>query len=129
EVVRNELLQREGDPFGIVNRLIAQNTYSRGHPYWHPADGLIVDLDNLSLADAADWFEKRYCPANAALVIAGDVEPEDAIARAHRYFASIRPGDAAADRQPSIAKLAAGQRLTQAGATATRIYVVWNVPQ
>src|SRR5947209_8354894 len=73
EVVRNELLQREGDPFGIVNRLIAQNTYSRHHPYWHPADGLIEDLDNLSLADAADWFEKRYCPAHAVLVIAVDV--------------------------------------------------------
>lgn len=129
EVVRNELLQREGDAFGPANRLIAQNTYSHQHPYWHPADGLIQDLDNLALADAADWFEKRYCPANATLVIAGDVEPEDAIARARRYFASIRPGGGAADRQPAIAKLAAGHRLTQTGAAANRIYLVWNVPQ
>jgi zinc protease len=57
------------------------------------------------------------------------VEPGDAIERTHSYFASIGQGAAAAARQPSIEKLAAGDRLTRARATANRVYLVWNVPQ
>ncbi len=129
EVVRNELLQREAEPYGTVNRLIAQHVYARVHPYWHPADGLVEDLDNISMADAADWYGVHYGPANAILVIAGDVEPQAAIRLARRHFESIPPGSPLVRQVRSIAKLETKHRLASEDGGAGRICIIWNVPE
>jgi hypothetical protein len=74
-----------------------------GHPYAHPADGLISELNNISLDDARRWLISRHSPAMATLIIAGDVEPAQAVSAAHRYFGSLL-------RQPVTSEpLAAGE--------------------
>ena len=129
EVVRNELLQREGEPYGSINRIIPQQAYPHDHPYSHPADGLIEELDQLALTDAIAWRRKHYNPANAALVIAGDIEPEEAIARARRHFGKIACVDRAVSIAATIAKLPQTKRIPIADrAAASRVYLVWNVP-
>jgi zinc protease len=131
EVVRNELLQRASEPYGSINRIIAQAAYPRDHPYSHPADGLIEELGHLAFADAIGWRRTHYYPANATLVIAGDIEPAEAIARTRRHFGKIASG---AVRNfplaPTIAKLEQSRRRVVADrAAASRIYLVWNVPR
>jgi zinc protease len=129
-VVRNELLQRESGDYGQAPRLLAQHGYPPDHPYRHPPDGLVEDLENLTLADAYDWFRTYYGPANATLVIAGDIEPVEAIQRARAIFEEI-PADSAASRELARLSVRRSKRHATISATAaaSRLYVAWNVPK
>ena len=76
-VVQNEKRQRENQPYGKVDNLIATSTYPAGHPYSWTTIGSMEDLNAASLADVKDWFKTYYGAANAVVVVAGDVHPED----------------------------------------------------
>jgi zinc protease len=129
DVVRNELLQREAEAYGSADRLIAQNAYPPGHPYHHPPNGLIDELDKLSMFDATGWFAQHYGPANATLVIAGDIEPAAAIDLAQRRFGSISPGSSMPRERHVIATLEKEWRIAIDSAGPSRVYMVWNVPE
>ena len=75
-VVQNEKRQRENQPYGKVDNLVATNTYPAGHPYSWTTIGSMEDLNAASLADVQDWFKTWYGAANAVLVVAGDVRPD-----------------------------------------------------
>jgi zinc protease len=129
EVVRNELRQRQAAPYGRVAGLIRRHSYPREHPYAHHPYGLIEDLDNISLDDALRWFETSYGAANATLVIAGDIEPRDAIEKTRRRFETIPAGTPRPQRSPWIARPEHETRLQLYERDApARIYRVWNVP-
>ena len=109
--------------------LIRRHSYPREHPYAHHPYGLIEDLDNISLDDAALWFENCYGAASATVVIAGDVEPGVAIEKARRRFEEISPGPARPRPSPWLAKPERATRLLlNEEHAASRIYRVWNVP-
>jgi hypothetical protein len=46
----------------------------KDHPYSWPVIGSMADLSAASHQDVMDFFKKWYGPANASLVIAGDVD-------------------------------------------------------
>ena len=130
EVVRNELLQREGEPYGSINRRIAEQSYPAEHPYSHPADGTIPGLERLSIDDAQSWYRTHYRPDNAVIVVAGDIAPQAAIERVYRHFGKLQY-QAAAPEQTVISaeKPKRSKRITVEERTSSdRIYLVWNVP-
>lgn len=129
EVVRNELRQRQAEPYGRIAGLIRRHSYPLEHPYAHHPYGLTEDLDNISLDDAALWFEDGYGAANAMVVIAGDIEPREAIEKAGRCFEKISPGPSRPRRSSWLAKPQHETRLQLDERNAPgRIYRVWNVP-
>jgi zinc protease len=130
DIVRNELLQREHQPYGIAPRLISQHAYPSEHPYWHPADGLVEDLGNITIRDVKGWFEQHYGAANATLVIAGDVDPDYALDTAQRHFRSIHsgPGVLRVTQPPSKPGMDSRYVAQDEYATASRLYLVWNTP-
>jgi zinc protease len=97
EVVINEVRQREGQPYGCANRILAELAHPPGHPYAHPPDGLISELYDISIDDVRLWLTSRHSPAMATLIIAGDVEPARAVENARRHFAPLlrQPGTSA----------------------------------
>ena len=58
-------------------------------PYEHPTIGSLADLDGAELPWVKAFHDHHYGPNDAVLAIAGDVDPEQAIALAHRYFDAI----------------------------------------
>jgi len=56
-----------------------------------PTIGWMGDLDDLKMQDAAEWYKKWYAPNNAALVVVGDVDSDEVIRLAKKYFADIKP--------------------------------------
>ena len=56
-----------------------------------PTIGWMDDLDSLEMQDAADWYRKWYAPNNATLVVVGDVDSNEVIRLARKYFADIEP--------------------------------------
>jgi zinc protease len=129
EIVRNELRQRQAEPYGRVAHLIRRQSYPREHPYAHHPYGSIEDLDNISLDDAVRWFESCYGAASATVVIAGDVEPGDAIEKARRRFEAIPSGPPPQTYSSSPTRPTRETRVQLDDSNAaSRIYRVWNVP-
>jgi predicted Zn-dependent peptidase len=90
DVVRNERRQSiENRPYGKVELRLPELMYPESHPYHHPVIGSHADLEAASVKDVRSFFEQHYVPANASLVIAGDVTASDAKALAEKYFGAI----------------------------------------
>ena len=58
-------------------------------PYGHPIIGWMGDLEGLTLPDLKDWYARWYSPANARLVVVGDVDPAAIRALAEKHFGRV----------------------------------------
>jgi biopolymer transport protein ExbD len=56
--------------------------------------GLAEDLNRMSLDDVRSFARRAYCPANARIAVAGDVDPADVAAQVERLFAALPAGEA-----------------------------------
>ena len=93
DVVKNEKRQSyDNRPYGSFYERTMAAVFPPEHPYHHTPIGSMDDLDAASLEDVRDFFRTYYVPNNAVLSIVGDVEPDEALASAARYFESIAPG-------------------------------------
>ena len=128
-VVQNEKRQGENRPYGKVDNLIATSTYPAGHPYSWTTIGSMEDLNAASLDDVKDWFKTWYGAANAVLVIAGDVRPEEIHAKVEHYFGDIPAGPVLTHTQSWVARMSGEKRsVIQDRVPQTRIYKTWNIP-
>ncbi|HTX04204.1 MAG TPA: pitrilysin family protein [Steroidobacteraceae bacterium] len=59
------------------------------HPYRFPTIGWPADIDSWRLEDLQAFYRTYYAPNNLTLTLAGDVDPERAIALAGRFFEPI----------------------------------------
>ncbi|MBB4658016.1 M16 family metallopeptidase [Parvularcula dongshanensis] len=92
-VVQNEKRLGEDRPFGRrIWTDIYENLYPVGHPYHHSTIGSMADLDAASLDDVKEWFKQYYGAANAVLVLAGDISPDEARPLVEKYFGDIPSG-------------------------------------
>ena len=66
-----------------------QATLFAGTPYEHDALGTRPSFDKTDTVLLRQFYDRWYAPNNAILVIAGDVDPGDALAMAQRAFADI----------------------------------------
>jgi zinc protease len=90
DVVRNERRQVvENTPYGKVELRLPELLYPKGHPYHHPVIGSHEDLEAASVEDVRSFFSTYYSPANASLVVAGDVRQADVEALAAKYFGPL----------------------------------------
>src|SRR5699024_624606 len=91
-VVLNEKRQDANQPYGDVWNKVPGNTYPQGHPYSWPTIGSEKDLKAATLDDVGDWFKAYYGPANATVVLAGDITPQQALKKVKHYFGDIPSG-------------------------------------
>jgi len=90
---------------------------------WHNAHNFYGDLKDLqaaTLGDVQDFFKTYYAPANAVLVVVGDLDEAKTRALVEKYFGSISGPKPAA--QPDLAepKQAEQKRFTKKDALATK---------
>ena len=129
-VVQNEKREGENEPYGKVWDFLTPKLYPANHPYSWTTIGSMEDLDDAKLDDVKAWFQTYYGPANAVLVVAGDVDARTAKEKVERYFGDIPSGPPVARQEVWIAKRTGAQRgVMQDRVPQTRLYKVWNVPQ
>ncbi len=75
----------------LVEELIS--TIFNGHPYHHPIIGYKHDLWNVQSDDLKKFYDTYYHPGNAALIVVGDVDPEEVLAQAKKHFGSLPSGE------------------------------------
>ncbi len=61
------------------------------HPYGIPIIGWKHEMEKLSMQDALDFYARFYAPNNAILIVAGDVQPQDVLALAKKYYGPLVP--------------------------------------
>jgi len=131
EVVKNEKRQNYlNRPYGRVWMLATELAYPVGHPYSWTTIGRMADLDAATLDDVKDWFSKFYGAANAVVVLAGDISPEEAKAKVEKYFGHIPAGPPVDRPGPRIAPMDSHDRYTFPDKVSeSRIHRIYNVPQ
>ena len=93
DVVKNERRQSyENRPYGMAPMLLQPALFPPPHPYNWMTIGVPEDLDAATLDDVKSFFRRFYHPSNASLAIAGDFDPDEAVALAERYFGRLDRG-------------------------------------
>ncbi len=101
EVVQNEKRQRvDNRPYGHSDYVLIKNMYPEDHPYNWTTIGELEDLQNATLKDVRDFYEKWYGPNNATMVIAGDINKTDVKKLVDKYFGEIKTGPKNSDPEP-----------------------------
>jgi zinc protease len=128
-VVQNEKRQGDNQPYAIARDLIIHATYPNEHPYGHSVIGSMEDLDAATLEQAREWFEKYYGASNAVIALAGDITPEEALAKVERYFGWVPAGEPVAHPKTWIVRNTGEQReVAYDRVSAPRLYKVWSMP-
>src|SRR5579862_5602123 len=87
-VASERRLRVEDNSQGLLAEQV-QATAFVAHPYRFPTIGWPADIRSWRLEDLQGFYRTYYAPNNLTLVLAGDVDPERAIALARRYFEPI----------------------------------------
>jgi zinc protease len=94
-VVIEEFKQRYlNQPYGDVWLLLRPLAY-KVHPYqWATIGKEIAHISDAKIEDVKSFFQRFYCPNNAIMVVAGDVDMEEVKALCEKWFAPIPAGPA-----------------------------------
>ncbi|WP_093247348.1 pitrilysin family protein [Variovorax sp. EL159] len=130
EVVKEERrLRTEDQPRALLGEQQNAAVFTAS-PYHRPVVGWMSDLDAMTPDDAREFFKRWYVPANAVLVVAGDVDVAQVRAMAEKYYGHI-PSRAVPTRKPRIEPAQRGIRRIEFKAPAEQAYVslAYRVPQ
>ena len=127
-VMEERRWRTEDKPQSKVNEQFNSTIY-HVHPYGRPVVGWMNDLENMTAADAREWYNTWYAPNNATLVVVGDVNAQDVLKLAKQYFGPLKP-HALPARKPQVEPEQKGERRVVVKAQAKLPYVLmgFHVP-
>lgn len=129
EVIKEERRMRtEDQPRAMLMEQLMAATYMAS-PYHHPVVGWMSDLDSMKPDDARAFYKRWYVPANAAVVVVGDVNVAQVRAWAEKYYGSI-PARAVPERKPQIEPRQIGVRRIEVKQPAEQAFIAmaYRVP-
>jgi zinc protease len=131
DVVKNERRQNyENAPYGMASIEIDKMLYPEGHPYRWPTIGYMEDLTAASYDDVVEFFRKYYQPANASLVIAGDIDPVKTRAAVEKWFRDVKPGSGPVPPidYPHAMLTGVARKTIEDRVQLPRLYISWLTP-
>ncbi len=132
DVVKNERRWSvDNQPYGSWDEKLQALVYPPAHPYHHSTIGSMEDLSAASLDDVRSFFATWYAPNNAVLTVAGDFEPDAALAAIKRQFGSI-PSNPDLPKPPdmTVAPHIGEERreLVEERVPLPRVYAAYRIP-
>jgi zinc protease len=127
DVVLNERRQNyENRPYGLAPMAMLAALFPPDHPYHWTTIGETADLHSARLEDVRRFFATYYHPGNASLSLAGDIEPDQALALVETYFGELPAGAAPPGVRPPPAALDGELRLMlEDRVELPRLYIGW----
>lgn len=90
KVIQEERRQRtDSSPASLLGEQMTATLYL-AHPYGRPVIGWNDDVARLTLDDASAFYKQHYTPANATVVIVGDVTPQVVRELADIYYGPLK---------------------------------------
>ncbi|MEZ4917465.1 MAG: pitrilysin family protein [Saprospiraceae bacterium] len=117
------------EPYGDSWHHLSEMMY-KVHPYRWPVIGLIPEhIENSDLEQVKEFYKKWYCPNNAILSIAGNIESEAALDLVKKWFEKIPAGTPPDHHLPEEPKqLKAQVRIVKTDVPVTAIYLCFRMP-
>jgi zinc protease len=130
EVIKEERRQRiEESPRARMFEAYTAQVY-QASPYRRPVIGWMNDIESLTPDEARAFHRQWYVPGNAAVVVAGDVDPQQALAWAEQAYGRI-PARAVPERKPRVEPAQQGPRRMAYRARAEQglLTLGWQAPR
>lgn len=127
-VMEERRLRTDDNPQSLLHEKQMAAAF-QAHPYRRPVVGWMSDLENMTAADARDWYRRWYAPNNAYLIVVGDVRKDDVFRLAERHYGRI-PARALPGRKPQNEPAQVGiKRISvKAPARLPHLSLAWKVP-
>ena len=94
EVVKEERRMRfDNQPYGTVVEQLYAEAFTV-HPYRHSTIGSMEDLDRAQVSDIRAFYDTYYVPNNAWLILAGDIDHQEAEQLVRKFFELLPAGPA-----------------------------------
>jgi zinc protease len=130
DVVLNERRQNyESRPYGLAQFTLHAELFGPDHPYSWPTIGEPADLAATSLDDIHAFFARYYHPGNASLVVAGDVDTEDALAQVEALFGGIPAGPPVTPVTTPPPRPTPRRLVLEDHVELPRLYLAWPSPE
>jgi len=125
QVVLEERNQRtENSPDALAREQFRAALFQNSR-YGVPVIGWKQEVEQIDLEDALDFYDLYYSPNNAILVVAGDVQPDDVLALAEKYYGVIPAEDQLPVRErPQEPPQRAERRITYVDERVSQPYLV-----
>jgi len=130
EVVKEERrLRTEDQPRALMWEALDAAVF-QASPYHRPVIGWMSDLEAMTAQDVRDFHKRWYVPANAVVIVAGDVDPAQVRRLAEKYYGGV-PARPVPARKPRLEPEQVGVRRIEFKAPAEQAYVAltFKVPQ
>ncbi len=115
-------------PYGDAWNKIREMAYKK-HPYkWMTIGKELKHIEEAQLQDVKNFFYKHYTPSNAILVVAGNVDTENVLRLAEKWFGPIPAGEKYVRRLPQEPKQTEARRMEiTADVPLDAFYKVWHM--
>ncbi|MBX7045835.1 MAG: insulinase family protein [Ignavibacteria bacterium] len=129
KVVLEEKLQRyDNAPYGTFLSLTMKNIFP-GSLYEHTTIGEAEHIKNFSREDAIDFHHKYYSPANAELLISGDIDIEKTKKLIEKYFGDINKANGIIRKKNSFTDLKEDVTMTiEDNVMLEKFYISYKIP-
>jgi zinc protease len=129
DVVLNERRQNyENRPYGLAMMAVVATLFPPDHPYHWMTIGSADDIKAMEFEDVREFFRTYYRPANASLVLAGDIATSEGFDLAERYFGDIPAGVRPAPVRASASLDTEVRLVLEDRVELPRLYFGWHTP-
>ncbi len=88
-VVRNEMERNENNPGSVLNERMRSTAYL-WHNYGNTTIGARSDVENVPIEKLQAFYRTWYQPDNAALIVAGRIDPDKVLAAINAKFGVVK---------------------------------------
>lgn len=89
EVVLEEIRRDKDSPESVMSRRLFASAYEK-HPYGYPILGTAKSVSSFKRGKLLDFYRKWYSPGNIVVVVTGDFEKREALARVKKGFGALK---------------------------------------
>lgn len=132
EELLTSLLQAQDDPEDLVRFAFPRLVYGAQHRYGTLPIGTAAALKAFSPEDLKAFHAAHFVPANALLIVAGDVTPDGVFPQLERWFGSWKGAAPSTARLPEAAQVKSRRLylIDKPGAAQSQIRIGWiGVPR
>lgn len=99
-----ELKRNEDGPWDLEYKALLPLLFPKEHPYSHPIIGEEKHVRGATAETITRYYDRWYHPNNAALVVVGGFDPDDALATIKELFGKIPKGELPERKPPRAVK-------------------------
>ncbi len=127
-VLEERRMRVEDNPGGLAFEALAALIFM-AHPYHWPVIGWRADVEAVTIAACREFFDTYYAPNNIVLVLVGDFETAETLARIEAAFGDLEPA-ASIPRNPGkvVDQLGERRALIHFDVRIPLMFAAWHAP-